>query len=376
MIEKASRREAAPRHGEARIGTADTAALVAPPSPAEWEALKEQAAVIVKSGLAPSSVDTPEKVIVIALKGREVRIPMMQALSHVHVIDGKPTFSAELMRALVRRSGHKIRIVEWTDEKCVMAGQRTDDPGHWQQTTYTVKEAARAGLTNKPTWRKFLQAMLLSRVTSKHCRAQFEDVLGGISYTPEELGAEVDEEGAMLAHPDVVEPASLAGEPAPAPEATEAAIEDAEEVEAAEATAEATAGILPGQVEHTEKLSWWIWGEERAVEEKALGGSRIEDLTEDGAGRLIARLEEIKGRMEAREQTSEAGSGPPAPAEERKQRGELPATRKQLNYLEALVADVVEDGVSRFEDMVGKRIKDLTREEASEWIGRLSGRAV
>lgn len=53
----------------------------------------------------------------------------------------------------------------------------------------------------------------------------------------------------------------------------------------------------------------------------------------------------------------------------------LPATRKQLNYLEALIADVVEDGVPKFENMVGKPVSELTRGEASEWIGRLSGRA-
>jgi hypothetical protein len=53
----------------------------------------------------------------------------------------------------------------------------------------------------------------------------------------------------------------------------------------------------------------------------------------------------------------------------------LPATRKQLNYLEALIADVVEDGTPKFEEMVGKPMSELTRGEASEWIGRLSGRA-
>jgi hypothetical protein len=53
----------------------------------------------------------------------------------------------------------------------------------------------------------------------------------------------------------------------------------------------------------------------------------------------------------------------------------LPATRKQLNYLEALISDVVDDGIGRFEEMVGKPVGELTREEASEWIGRLSGRA-
>jgi predicted amidohydrolase YtcJ len=62
-------------------------------------------------------------------------------------------------------------------------------------------------------------------------------------------------------------------------------------------------------------------------------------------------------------------------AQREENRGELPATRKQLNYLEALISDVVEDGMDKFEDMVGKPVNELTREEASEWISRLSGKA-
>ena len=61
--------------------------------------------------------------------------------------------------------------------------------------------------------------------------------------------------------------------------------------------------------------------------------------------------------------------------DEDEQRAELPATRKQLNYLEALIEDVVEDGMAKFEDMIGKPFAELTRGEASEWVGRLSGRA-
>jgi predicted amidohydrolase YtcJ len=64
-----------------------------------------------------------------------------------------------------------------------------------------------------------------------------------------------------------------------------------------------------------------------------------------------------------------------ASAQREENRGELPATRKQLNYLEALISDVVEDGMDKFEDMVGKPVNELTREEASEWISRLSGKA-
>jgi hypothetical protein len=86
----------------------------------------------------------------------------------------------------------------------------------------------------------------------------------------------------------------------------------------------------------------------------------------------VTAFEELGGEDGA-EVVEADGDGVPAQREE--SRGELPATRKQLNYLEALISDVVEDGMGRFEEMVGKQIGELTREEASEWISRLSGRA-
>jgi hypothetical protein len=89
-----------------------------------------------------------------------------------------------------------------------------------------------------------------------------------------------------------------------------------------------------------------------ALEE--LGDEEEVALSREGARMPAARTEENKNE-------------PPKEA--------LPATRKQLNYLEALIADVVEDGVAKFEDMVGKPVSELSRGEASEWIDRLSGRA-
>jgi hypothetical protein len=91
----------------------------------------------------------------------------------------------------------------------------------------------------------------------------------------------------------------------------------------------------------------------------------------------VTAFEELGGEEEVVESPKSAeerdGGRPKAQSEEG--RGELPATRKQLNYLEALISDVVDDGIGRFEEMVGKPVGELTREEASEWIGRLSGRA-
>ena len=91
----------------------------------------------------------------------------------------------------------------------------------------------------------------------------------------------------------------------------------------------------------------------------------------------VTAFEELGGEEEPAEASrvydQDERQGTRAQREESK--GELPATKKQLNYLEALISDVVEDGVGKFEEMVGKPVGELTREEASEWISRLSGRA-
>lgn len=61
------------RHAPQR-GAIGLPAVTAPPGPAEWQAMKQQAAVITKIGLAPKSVNTPDKGLVVAMKGREPRV--------------------------------------------------------------------------------------------------------------------------------------------------------------------------------------------------------------------------------------------------------------------------------------------------------------
>ena len=87
----------------------------------------------------------------------------------------------------------------------------------------------------------------------------------------------------------------------------------------------------------------------------------------------VTALEELGEEEILPSQEAPAPRMPEAQSGENK--GELPATRKQLNYLEALISDTVEDGLEKFEEMVGKPISELSRGEASEWIGRLSGKA-
>src|SRR5690606_31794716 len=168
---------------------------------------------LVKSGLLPQGVRTPEAAVAIILKGRELGIPPMQALSHIHVINGKPTLSAELMLAMVMKAGHEVWIVETTSERCAIAGKRRGS-GREQSLTFTLEDAQRAGVTTNQTWKKYPDAMLRARAISAFCRMFAPDVLMGVSYTPEELGADVDGEGNVLTveAPAVAQPAVVEAE--------------------------------------------------------------------------------------------------------------------------------------------------------------------
>lgn len=170
------------------------------PIGSEWEAMKSQADVLVKSGFLPDAVTTPEKAIAIMLKGRELDIPPMQALSQINIIKGKPTISAELMLALCYRAipGFKAEPTEDTDKAFTI---RLTRPGMLPYLSrFTIEDATKAGLTSKDggMYSKYPKAMLRARAVSAGLRLYCPDAISGMSYTPEEMGAVVDENGEII----------------------------------------------------------------------------------------------------------------------------------------------------------------------------------
>ena len=65
-----------------------------------------------------SAYGTPQAVLSTVLLGRELGMPAMGALRSVHVIEGKHSLSADLMVALVLKSGmaEYFQLVESTDK--------------------------------------------------------------------------------------------------------------------------------------------------------------------------------------------------------------------------------------------------------------------
>ncbi len=161
------------------------------PGQAEWKMMHDMAASLVPTGFLPKGIDTPEKAVAVMLKGRELNVPPMYALSNIAIVQGKPTVSAEMMLALIYRDHGKqaIRVKESTDARCTVE-YRLDGWNDTSAYTFTIDQAKQAGLTKNPTWSNYPAAMLRARCISAVARMAFPECIAGM-YVPGELGDDV-----------------------------------------------------------------------------------------------------------------------------------------------------------------------------------------
>ena len=211
--------------------------------------------LLVSSRLLPRSITTTEAAFAVIVTGRELGLSAMQSLRAIHIVEGKPTLSADLMVAMVKKSDACLffRLVESSATVALYETHRRGEPSP-TRLSFTLEEAKAAGVTGKDNWRKYPAAMLRARAAAALARAVYPDLVLGV-YDPDELGASTIDvtpapapapvvgrvvESAPVAAP-VAAPAPAARrkktEPAPAPAP---AVEEAEVVEVSPADGLAT----------------------------------------------------------------------------------------------------------------------------------------
>lgn len=166
---------------------------------------QEYAKALAVSDLLPAQYrNKPGNVLYAVEFGRSLGISPMAAILGVHIIEGRACASAGLISALVRDAGHRLRI--WVErdpqtgalEKAVATIVRADDPDFVFTSEWTWARAVAAGVTGKKVWQNYPEAMLKARAITEAAREACEEALRGVGYTPEELGAEVNEDGSIV----------------------------------------------------------------------------------------------------------------------------------------------------------------------------------
>jgi len=129
----------------------------------------------------------PANVLLALEYGNALGIPPMVAIQQVHIIQGRPVASAQLIGALVRKAGHRLRVTG-DDKRAVCEIVRDDDPEFTFRAEWTWDRAVAAKLTGKDTWKAYPGNMLRARAITECARDACPEALAGISYTAEELG--------------------------------------------------------------------------------------------------------------------------------------------------------------------------------------------
>lgn len=138
-----------------------------------------------------SAYGTPQAVLATVLAGRELGLQAMASLRSIHIVEGKPTLSADLIRALAIQSPscRYFRCIERTDARATFETQRGDDPP--VSLSFTIEEGRAAwskgdDAWKKSGWGKFPADMLVARASAKLARLVYPDVCFGL-YTTDEI---------------------------------------------------------------------------------------------------------------------------------------------------------------------------------------------
>lgn len=186
--------------------------------------LSELGAVLVKSGFFSDTRDAAQAIVKV-MAGRELGLSPIASMTGINIIQGRVTPSANIMAAVIKRSGkYNYRLVEHTAAACEIAffegGQEVG------RSRFTAEDAKKALTKNMD---KFPRNMLFARAMSNGAKWYCPDCFGGPVYTPEELGASVNEDGDVVEMPlHIATPQNGNGrveqQPEPAAVATVAAI--------------------------------------------------------------------------------------------------------------------------------------------------------
>lgn len=153
--------------------------------------------VLAKSGYFADARDAAQAMVKV-LAGREMGFGPISSMCGINIIQGRVSLSANIMAAAIKRSGrYNYHVRKMTAEECTIEYFERNGAA-WQSiglSTFTVADAGKAATKNMD---KFPRNMLFARAMSNGVRWYCPDVTGAPAYTPEELGANVNEEGEVI----------------------------------------------------------------------------------------------------------------------------------------------------------------------------------
>ena len=163
----------------------------------EQKALGE---VFVESGMFKDVKSIAEAQVKI-MAGRELGLTPLESMTNVYIVNGKVACQAKVIAGLIKRSEkYGYVVTSLTDEECTITILESDN--EIGRSSFTMKDAAKAGLVNKDSWKYYPRNMLYARALSNGAKWYCPDVYSG--YIVEELEDEPAKTETVTMKDDVI----------------------------------------------------------------------------------------------------------------------------------------------------------------------------
>lgn len=135
----------------------------------------------------PAHIKGMPDAVATVLVARELGLAPMSSFGDLMVINGTVGMTSKLMLGLVHKAGHRVDVIEMTDERAELKAHRRYD-GEWEHVgtfSFTIEQAKQAKLTSKETYKLYPADMLMNKAIARMVRFAFPDVIRG--YVPDEM---------------------------------------------------------------------------------------------------------------------------------------------------------------------------------------------
>ena len=106
----------------------------------------------------------------------------LNALQNLFVVRGRPGMYARTMHSLVLRAGHEVYRAAATEQAVTVRARRRGE-SQWQEFTWTMDRAKKAGYVGNQKYQTDPMGMLSAKALAEACRTIAPDVLTGIAAT-------------------------------------------------------------------------------------------------------------------------------------------------------------------------------------------------
>lgn len=146
--------------------------------------------IFAKSGMFPDIKSATQAVVKI-MAGKELGMTPFQSMASIYIVNGKLALTSQAMSSLIKKTKkYDYKVIKLDNEECSIDFYFGDDKSG--TSTFTFKDAAKAGLVNKDVWKNYPKNMLFARALSNGARFYCPDAISGY-YIKEEL-EDLDEE--------------------------------------------------------------------------------------------------------------------------------------------------------------------------------------